>query len=263
MIPILAAEMSFLIDYAKDQYSKSRGLHLNSSDWKAYIHVGNPSFYRFITTGVIKFTTKTSISEKSYDQIIMLSDYKKIEPALLILFLSKNSDEDIASFLEMFFKTSNGKLSCTDPSFVYWGNAFNLTSLNAIYGPQELRPPNIRDPKQNNLVCKHLWVVLETYEKSTAYFAKNLIPYYKRLFGITSPTGIDRLLNSMNDKKIRSLVVQGISQLNRTKNNELISLYKKLTKITINNLNKKPEPVAKPQETDNSKTEEITDRDEA
>lgn len=392
---LAATEIDFLIDYAKNQFAKANGLHLNSSDWKPYIKVGSAMFYKFIISGIINFTTKTDISGKKYDQIVRLTEHKRIEPALLILFLLKLEDEKIVSFMSEFLKKTNARVSCSCPAFClekntkikladnrtltiselldeyengkdnyvfsinsddrpvinkinkiwisgksnrfvkitldnnnsiittpehfyitsdktdvmakglsvgdkllslyfsedsemynyddikdrkynthkiikienieydteqdvfdievendhnfyaaagvvlhnsYWGPAFNLTSIDAIYGPGEMRAPDIRDKDRDNLVCKHLWVVLETYEKQIRYFSVGLLPYYKRLFGITSPTGVDRLKAKLGSNGIKKLIENAIISLNKTNKSSLITSFKELTKDTINSL---------------------------
>lgn len=234
--PILAAEMDFLIDYAKNQFAYAFGLHLNSSDWKPFIKVGNPIFYRFLIDGIVQFTTKTAKNNNKYNQVIKLVDYKKIEPAIFVLFLLKIPDKDIATFIGKFLLYSNARIHCNCDAFKYWGAAFNLTHIQSIYGPPENRPPKIRDPKRENLICKHLWVVLETFEKQINFFANGLIPYYKRLFGLHSTTSVDRTIRKFNDKKMRKLVENASLSVSQSKNKTLIDEYIKLTEDKINDL---------------------------
>lgn len=53
---------------------------------------------------------------------------------------------------------SNVRVYCHCPAFLYWGSSFNATKGNykIKYKPREFREPNIRDPKRENLICKHL-----------------------------------------------------------------------------------------------------------
>jgi len=53
---------------------------------------------------------------------------------------------------------SNVKVYCHCPAFIYWGSAYNATKgkYKLQYKPREFREPNIRDPKRENLICKHL-----------------------------------------------------------------------------------------------------------
>lgn len=115
--PIVAAELEFLIEYAKNQFAESFGLHLNSSSWKPYIKVGKPVFYKFLIDGIVQFSTKTSTSNKKYNQTVKLMDYKKIEPALFVLFLLKLSDEEISNFISEYLMYANAKIRCDCPAF--------------------------------------------------------------------------------------------------------------------------------------------------
>jgi hypothetical protein len=234
---LAAAEVEFLIEYAKNQYAKAFGLHLNSSDWKPYIRVGNPMFYNFLINGIIQFSTRTDISGKKYIQIIQLSNYKRIEPALLLMFLLKVPESDIANFLATFLKYTNCRIKCSCDAFKFWGVSYNLTKLDAIYGPGEMRAPDIRDKERNNLVCKHLWVVLETYEKQIKYFSNGLLPYYKRIFGLVSPTGITRLNEKIGTAGLKQLVINATENIIKTNKDELLNMFDVLTKNKINTLN--------------------------
>ena len=56
---LLSANMDYLINYAKQQFSQHNGLHLNSADWKPYIWTIDATFYKFLTNGTIYFRTKS------------------------------------------------------------------------------------------------------------------------------------------------------------------------------------------------------------
>lgn len=92
---LIAEKMNYLINYAKNQFNDSKGLHLNSADWKSFITLGTPLYYSFLINGIIKYNTKSSISGKRYEQIIKLSDYKKMEAPLLLLFLLETDEQTI------------------------------------------------------------------------------------------------------------------------------------------------------------------------
>lgn len=53
---------------------------------------------------------------------------------------------------------SNVRVHCHCPAFLYWGSSYNATKENykVKYKPREFREPNIRDPKRENKLCKHL-----------------------------------------------------------------------------------------------------------
>lgn len=233
---LIAEKMQYLIDYSKTQFNQNKGLHLNSADWKSFITLGTPLYYSFLINGIIKYNTKSSISGKRYEQIIKLSDYKKMEAPLLLLFLLETDEQTIIDYISLFLTVSEAKLYCPCDAFLYWGSHYNLSELDSIYGPPEIRFPKIRDPKNNNIVCKHLWIVLSNYPKQIHDFAKNMIPYYKRYFGIGSPTGIERTKKQLGIKGIKQVVMQATKDLNKLGNKELLDIYNKLTEGKLNEI---------------------------
>lgn len=247
---IISAKLDFLINYSKNLYKNSRGLHLNSRDWEAFIHVGAPQYYEFLRNGTIEFFTKSKISEQQYRQPVKLSNFKKIESSLLLLFLTKVPEESIAKYLSLFLNSDHVKLFCECPAFQFWGPHYNLTKMSSAYGPGEIREPNIRDKKRKNVVCKHLWLVLTEYNKLTLKIANGLLYYYKRFFGIASPTGVDRIKKLMGVKGIKKVIEQAIVDLNKINNNILSATFKQLTKDKMNDIfndqtkvKVKPEPI--------------------
>jgi len=226
---LIAAKIDYLIDYAKKQFKDYRGLHLNSKDWEAFINIGTAQFYSFIINGIIKFYTVSSISGKRYDQIFKLTEFKLIEPVILLLFLTGQDIEKIIDYIAKFLSLTEVKVFCPCESFQFWGPHYNLTKIKSAFGPGEIRPPDIRDPKRNNLVCKHLWVVLRMYEKYVREFAKGMIPYYKRQFGINSPTGVERLKKTLGMKGFKKVVEQAVKNLHKINNEELLNTFNSLT----------------------------------
>lgn len=370
---ILSAKMNFLVDYATNQFAEANGLHLNSNDWKPYIRISPVLLFDFIRHGHIEFKTRTTLSKKSYSQIIKMTEHKKIESTLIILFLLKLQDKDVINFISEFLMTSNAKLRCVCPAFCldkdtiiptldgktdtietllersdngedlyissiddngeylvnkvidvwisghvkkmikitlnndkyvittpehkymlkdgsykeakelvvdeylfnykvkniedikyvteqpvydiavekyhnfytaagaicansFWGPAYNLTTMkNTIYGPAENRPPDTRDAKRNNLVCKHLWVVLLSFKRNINFFAKEILPYYKRKLGANSDKALDKLAKKMSDTNIKLLVQQSSSILSGI-DDKLFDLFIELTKDKLNTL---------------------------
>jgi hypothetical protein len=51
---------------------------------------------------------------------------------------------------------------CNCPAYLYWGSQYNLTQLDTAIVPEH-RSPVIRDPSNENMVCKHLYAVLTTF----------------------------------------------------------------------------------------------------
>lgn len=233
---LIAAKIDYLVDYAKKQFKDYKGLHLNSKDWEAFINIGTAQFYSFIVNGVIKFYTTTSISGKRYDQIFKFTQFKLIEPVILLLFLTGQDIEKIIDYTAKFLSLTEVKLFCPCKAFQFYGPHYNLTKIKSAFGPGEIRPPDIRDPKRNNLVCKHLWIVLRMYEKYIREFAKGMIPYYKRQFGINSPTGVQRLKKNLGMKGFKKIVQQAILNLHKINDTELLSLFNTLTENRLKDL---------------------------
>lgn len=60
------------------------------------------------------------------------------------------------------------RIHCTCPAFQYWGSAYHSTRKKYnIPGKNESRQPNIRDPKEKRLVCKHVYSVYKDIESDT------------------------------------------------------------------------------------------------
>jgi hypothetical protein len=64
-------------------------------------------------------------------------------------------------------------LHCTCPSFLFWGYQYLLTQIDAAIVPED-RPPNVRNPKQRGIVCKHLNRALRSFPFFTSDFARHI-----------------------------------------------------------------------------------------
>lgn len=234
LTPLVAANFKFLLDYANKQYDTSRGLHLNSKDWKFYISAGNPKYYDFVLNGTMQFITRSEHSGKEYKQYLKLADYKKIESAVLILMLAEFSNPDIIKFIVTALKCGETKLYCNCPAFLYWGSYYNLTKINSAYGKGESRFPKKRDPHQKNLVCKHIWIILNNYDRILNQLATNLLPYYTRMFGLSSPTGKSRLIKQLGEKGISKLIKSAVENLGKMKDKEALNLFNNITAGKLN-----------------------------
>jgi len=47
------------------------------------------------------------------------------------------------------------EVDCSCPADLYWGPEYIKTQKQAQYGHQEQRPPNVRNPRQYGILCKH------------------------------------------------------------------------------------------------------------
>lgn len=368
-----------LIKLSNSQYSKSRGFHLHSSDWKPYIKVNRPIIYKFIMDGLMHFFTVSTHNNAKYEQKIKFSDFKKIENALLMLFIAEATEDEIINFITNFFAQSRAKLFCTDPSFCldedtiiptldgnilpikklyenfnagyipfvysinknksiipceikkiwisgyskemikivlennksitttpehyyilsdysnikakdlkigdtlinikglkeykiksienikyktkkpvydieidysnnfytdagtflhnsFWGFHYILTQRGSAYGPGEHRYPNIRNRFLKGVVCKHLWVILNNFPNLSNQLAKELLPYYKRMFGIQSPQGVMRFKKKIGEKGLREIYLKSLKDLEKMEAPKVIESYNKIMSTKKDNI---------------------------
>ena len=195
-----AVQFNKLMDEANLQYSVDRGFHLNSSAWEGYINLKDVNIFNFLVTGIISTRTYSSHSGKNYYQGFKNTDFKKIELLAFYLFLCKLNPNIIKQFLAQTMTLCNWKVYCNCESFLYWGWKYKLTRLNSVLGPGESRRPkknNVGLMKQNNIVCKHLWQVINTLDENMELFLENLIPYYKKMYGFSKNGSEDMLLKQI------------------------------------------------------------------
>lgn len=235
---ILAAKIDYLHSYANKQFSDQKGFKLNSKDWKAYVNVKNQNFYSFLKNGSIEFTTKTTTSGQTYKQHIQLKNFKRLESILFVLFICKIPDDKIGDFLKLYMSSEDVNIDCSCEAFSKWGPHYNLTKIDSNYGEGEFRPPEVRDKTNLNLVCKHLWIVLNNYVEQVGLFAVNLIPYYKRYFNVESVSGVERIKKQMTNKGFKKIFQQTFVELSKINNSELMQMYNDLFKKSINEINK-------------------------
>jgi hypothetical protein len=94
------------------------------------------------------------------------------------LWTQDKSHADLRKVARAIFFDADVQVSCSCPSFLYHGFDY-ITSkpqYDAKYGKKEKRPPNIKNPKQYGMLCKHLQAlvnVLPFYITSIAKWLKN------------------------------------------------------------------------------------------
>jgi hypothetical protein len=78
-------------------------------------------------------------------------------------------------------KESDVGLSCNDPSFLYWGAAYNATKngYNIYVETRAPKEPN-KQTKDNFVLCKHLIALLH----SIPFWWNNIIKDYQKYFNI-------------------------------------------------------------------------------
>lgn len=92
------------------------------------------------------------------------------------LWTQDKSHADLRKVARGIFFDADVQVECSCPAAQYWGPNYQLTQKKAKYGKKEHRPPNIRNPKQYGILCKHLQAlvnVLPFYITSIAKWLKN------------------------------------------------------------------------------------------
>jgi hypothetical protein len=97
------------------------------------------------------------------------------------------SGPDLRKLALKVFNECHMKVRCDCPAFVYWGYAFLLTELEAISGPEEHRPPDIRNPERKGCVCKHLSTLLA----ELPFYSATMANYLSRFYGDVIATAVN------------------------------------------------------------------------
>lgn len=148
----------------------------------------------------------------------------------------------------------------------FWGFHYILTQRGSAYGKGEHRPPNIRNPYRKGIVCKHLWVILNEFPNLSNQLAKELLPYYKRMFGIQSLGGIKRFKKKIGEKGIRDIYLKSLEQVKKMEAPKVLESYNKIMsnkKDNILNMVRDPDkiPENKPSNIKVNKDEEFVNND--
>jgi hypothetical protein len=72
------------------------------------------------------------------------------------------------------------RVSCSCPSWLYWGAQYNALIGGYIYGPVRIKgtPPGVRDPNGTFTICKHVLAAMEYVKKYSLY--KKIAPGVKK-----------------------------------------------------------------------------------
>ena len=86
---------------------------------------------------------------------------------------------DVCLFDEPHNYIANGIIVSNCPAFAFWGYKYKAWKLH--YGlEKELRRPIIRNPYGKGFVCKHLYLVLQTFPFISKNLAKEFSDYWKK-----------------------------------------------------------------------------------
>jgi len=87
--------------------------------------------------------------------------------------IGNDTDFNFNEKARLLLWTSDIKLHCTDPSFLYWGYQYLLTAIDASIYPEE-RKPVVRNPQERGIVCKHARLVLQVLPFNMGYIAQEM-----------------------------------------------------------------------------------------
>lgn len=148
-------------------------------------NVNNKGGVRLVKVEKEKWVFKVHSGTKNtvwYDVIM----YFDILPSMIIkyskdkmLWVKDGSRVDHNKLAKKIFFETDLKMSCSDPSFLYYGFDYILTQRDAKYGDPENRSPDIKNPKQYGAVCKHIQALLNVLPAYLGSFAKFLSIAYK------------------------------------------------------------------------------------
>lgn len=103
----------------------------------------------------LTFETKSSDYDengKTYLQHILYVNIK---------YFTRDKTIDPLEAVALVIEEGDMTVRCTCPSAKWWGYNYITTQLDSIYGHKQNKAPNIRNPKQRGILCKHLHNVLE------------------------------------------------------------------------------------------------------
>lgn len=151
------ATMKFLRDKAVSQQDKQA---LRSKRIAGIAYLGLNAL------GDLRFACRSEDGKESYLQSIRFYDFHKRKP--------RNRDDVLR-----MMRDSDVGVYCNDPSFLYWGAAYNATKggYNIVV---ENRPPTRHvEIKQKFVLCKHLIAVLRAVPFYWNNMIKDFMEYFK------------------------------------------------------------------------------------
>lgn len=166
----------------------------------------NAKFYK-VEGNTILYTVSSSNRNKQYLVKIQLLD------------LSSNKLNSLESAL-----AGNVKISCTCPGFLYQGYKY-ISYKKQVGIDKETRAPNITNPSQEGLACKHILVVLDKL-KSDYSLIRNALKLNQ---SDTKQTPAD-IKNNKNSDNITEYDLKIIDDFN----NECLKLYDEYMKYLSN-----------------------------
>jgi hypothetical protein len=124
----------------------------------------------------LEYRVKSEHFEKNYTYYrvwVLLKDFK---------ILARDKKIPIEDAIDYALNYCDVHVSCTCPSFLYYGFRYMGDQLDYLYGlPREKRFPIIRNPSLRSNLCKHAHLVLEQLKKDQEKIIKMFAEYYKKL----------------------------------------------------------------------------------
>lgn len=101
-------------------------------------------------TARFKTKAQTTPNKNYWTQWVRMEDFDEVKGM-----------DDLTVFEKVTLLISGDlSLKCNCPAFTYWGFEYILTQLDAVFGGEEDRYPEVRNPDLEGIVCKHLARVL-------------------------------------------------------------------------------------------------------
>lgn len=151
-----------------DAVNDAGGIHLNKEE---------PKLWYF------KVASAT-IPGKEYDILLYFSNMEKLIREYASdksLWKADDSGLDLSKLARKILTKADLKVSHNCPSFTFHGFKYMLTQRKSIYKDKENRPPDVRNPKQYGIGCKHMQVFFETLP----FYANTLARHIRINFGNT------------------------------------------------------------------------------
>lgn len=152
------ATMKFLRDRAVSQQDK-QALRSKRIQGIAYLGLNQ--------LGDLRFACKSEDGKETYIQSIRFYDFHKRKPRTRDDILRMMRESDIGVY-------------CNDPSFLYWGAAYNATKGRYNIAVENRAPTRAVELKKKFTLCKHLIAVL----RAVPFYWNNMIRDFEKYFKI-------------------------------------------------------------------------------
>lgn len=140
---------------------------LNFSKWTNLV-----STQTFPEKNIMEFLINSSEFEKNRIRYVMSAMFDQWEE------IGQDMDLNFQERALMLLWTGNLRLHCTCPSFLWWGYQYLMTTMDSAVIPVVITP-DVRNPSQRGIVCKHLNRLLRVLP----FYSGDISSEMKRQFG--------------------------------------------------------------------------------